>query len=45
MTNEFSNTEPIYVQKRIVNNNAIEMFCQKLRGTDWAEIETSIVSL
>ena len=41
MTNEFSNTEPIYVQKRIVNNNAIE----KLRGTDWAEIETSIVSL
>ena len=30
MTNEFSKTEPIYIHKRIINNNAIEMFRQKL---------------
>ena len=41
MTKEFSKTEPIYIHKRIINNNAIEMFRQKLHGTDWAEIETS----
>ena len=41
MTNEFSETEPIYIHKRIINNNAIEMFHQKLHKTDWAEIETS----
>ena len=41
MMNEFSKTEPIYVHKRIINNNAIEMFHQKLHETDWAEIETS----
>ena len=40
MTNEFSETEPIYIHKRIINNNAIEMFRQKLHETDWAEIET-----
>ena len=41
MMNDFSKTEPIYIHKRIINNNAIEMFRQKLHGTDWAEIETS----
>ena len=41
MTNEFSETEPICIHKRIINNNAIEMFHQKLHKTDWAEIETS----
>ena len=41
MTNGFSKTEPIYIHKRIINNNAIEMFHQKLHDTDWAEIETS----
>ena len=40
MINEFSKTEPIYVHKRIINSNAIEMFRQKLHETDWAEIET-----
>ena len=38
MTNEL--TEPIYIHKRIINNNAIEMFHQKLHETDWVEIET-----
>ena len=38
---EFSKTEPIYIHKRIVNNNAIVMFHQKLHKTDWAEIDTS----
>ena len=41
MANEFSKIEPIYIHKRIVNNNAIEMFRQKLHETDWKEIETS----
>ena len=41
MTKEFSKTEPIYIYKRIINNNAIEMFRQKLHETDWAETETS----
>ena len=41
MTNEFSKTEPIYIHKRITNNNAIEMFREKLHETGWAEIETS----
>ena len=40
-TNEFSKTEPIYIHKRIINSNAIEMFHQKLHETDWAETETS----
>ena len=40
MTNEFSKTEPIYIHQRIINDNAREMFCQKLHKTDWAEIET-----
>ena len=40
MANEFSKAEPIYIHKRIINNNATEMFCQKLHETDWAEIET-----
>ena len=39
--NEFSKTESIYIHKRIINNNAIEMSCQKLHETDWVEIETS----
>ena len=30
MTNKFSKTEPIYIHKRIINNNAIEMFRHKL---------------
>ena len=41
MTNEVFKTEPIYIHKRIKNNNAIELFRQKLQETDWAEIETS----
>ena len=41
MTNKFSKAELIYAHKRIINNNAIEMFCQKLHKTDWAEPETS----
>ena len=41
MTNEFSKTESIYIHKRIINNNASEMSCQKLHETDWVEIETS----
>ena len=41
MMNDFSKTEPIYIHKRIINNNAIEMFCQKLHKTDWVEIEIS----
>ena len=41
MTNEFSKLEPIYIHKRIMNNNAIEMFRQKLHETDWVEIETT----
>ena len=41
MTNEFPKAETIYIYKRIVNNNAIEMFLQKLHETDWEEIETS----
>ena len=32
MTKEFSKTDPIYIHKRIINNNAIEMFRQKLHG-------------
>ena len=32
MTNEFSKTEPIYIHKRIINNNAIEMFRQVTRN-------------
>ena len=52
MTNKFSKTEPIYIHKRIINNNAIEMFRHKLHESykmfrhklhesDWAEVETS----
>ena len=41
MTNEFPKTEPIQIHRRIVNNNAIEMFSQKLHKTDWEEVETS----
>ena len=41
MTTEFSNPEPVYVHKKIINNNVIEMFRQKLHETDWAETETS----
>ena len=41
MRNECSKTEPIYIHERIMSNNAIEMFHQKLHETDWAEIETS----
>ena len=41
MTNEFSETEPIYIHERIINNDVVEMFRQKLHETDWAEIETS----
>ena len=33
MTNKFSKTEPIYIHKRIINNNAIEMFRHKLHGS------------
>ena len=40
VTNEFSKTEPIYIHKRI-NDNAIEVFRQKLHETDWTEIESS----
>ena len=40
-TNEFFKTQPIYIDKRITNNNAIGMFRQKLHEVDWAEIETS----
>ena len=32
VTNEFSKTEPIYIHKRIINNNAIEMFRQVTRN-------------
>ena len=32
MTNKFSKTEPIYIHKRIINNNAIEMFRQVTRN-------------
>ena len=42
MTNEFSKTEPVYIHKRIINNNAIEMFLHKSHETDRAEIETSL---
>ena len=41
MTNQFSKTEPIYIHKRIINTNPIEMFCQKLHETNWVEIKTS----
>ena len=41
MTNEFSKTEPIYIHKRIINTNAIEMFRQELHETNWVETETS----
>ena len=41
ITNEFSKTEPIYIHIRIINSNALEIFCQKLHKTDWVEIETS----
>ena len=41
ITNEFSKTEPIYIRKRIINNNSLDMFRQRLHETDWAEIETS----
>ena len=41
MTNEFSKSESVYIHKRIINNNVIEAFRQKLHETDWEEIETS----
>ena len=41
MTNGFFKPETIYIHKLMINNNAIEMFCQKLHKTEWAEIETS----
>ena len=39
ITNEFSKTELIYIHKIIINDYAIETFCQKLHETDWVEIE------
>ena len=41
MTNGFFKPETIYIHKLMINNNAIEMFCQKLHKTEWAEIGTS----
>ena len=41
MTNEFSKSESVYIHKRIINNNVIEAFRQKLHETDWEETETS----
>ena len=38
IANVFSKTEPIYVHKRIINNDALR---QRLHETDWVEIETS----
>ena len=40
MTNEFSKTESIYIHKRIINYNAIEVLRQKLHETVTTEIET-----
>ena len=38
MTNEFSKTEPIQIQKRIINNKT-EIYCQHLHETDCTEIK------
>ena len=38
MTNEFSKTEPIQIQKRTINNK-MEIYCQHLHETDSTEIK------
>lgn len=39
MTDEFSETYPVYIYRRIINNNALQMFCLRLHKIDRTEIE------